>query len=331
MKLEDKIFSIQHDADFLAVALEVYRFQVNNCAIYREFINNLNWSEPTTINEIPFLPISFFKTHQVAMENRDIETTFKSSGTGGERSQHFVQSTEIYKRSFREIYRQFIGNPQDQVILALLPNYLEQGDSSLVYMVEDLIQLTQNEQSGFVLHDKNELIQRYNEGVAAGKQVVIFGVAYSLLDVCELTPNLEHAIIIETGGMKGKRKELTKAELHQQLRVGLNCHRISSEYGMTELLSQAYSNVDGVFDLAPWMKILIRETNDPFSFVEMNKTGGVNVIDLANVYSCSFIATQDLGKLSDRGFEIMGRFDLADIRGCNLLVQDSNEQTNGNG
>ncbi len=322
MKLEDKIFSIQNEADFLKVALEVYHYQVNTCPVYNEFVRNMNWKSPTSIKEIPFLPISFFKTHQVAAANRTIETIFKSSGTGGERSRHFVHSTEIYKCSFREIYRHFIGNPEDQVILALLPNYLDQGDSSLVYMVDDLIQLTRNEQSGFVLDDMNQLIQRYVAGVAAGKQVVIFGVAYSLLDLCDLQPNLEHAIIIETGGMKGRRKELTKSELHQELRRGLNCNRISSEYGMTELLSQAYSNADGIFELPPWMKILIRETNDPFSFVQMNKTGGLNVIDLANLYSCSFIATQDLGKLSMHGFEVMGRFDLADLRGCNLLVQE---------
>ena len=322
MKLEDKIFSIQNEADFLKVALEVYHFQVNTCPIYSEFVRNLNWKEPTSLLEIPFLPISFFKTHQVAWVDGSNETIFKSSGTGGDRSRHFIHSTDVYKRSFREIYQRFIGNPMDQVILALLPNYLDQGDSSLVYMVDDLIQLTQNELSGFVLHDLNQLMERYNEGVRSGKQVVIFGVAYSLLDLCELQPNLEHAIIIETGGMKGRRKEVTKSELHQQLRSGLKCNRISSEYGMTELLSQAYSNADGIFELAPWMKILIRETNDPFNFVEMNKTGGVNVIDLANLYSCAFIATQDLGKLSNRGFEIMGRFDLADLRGCNLLVQD---------
>ena len=322
MKLEDKIFSIQNETDFTKVALEVYHFQVNNCSIYREFVRNLNWKEPTSITEIPFLPISFFKSHQVSTVDRTVERIFKSSGTGGDRSQHFVQSEEMYKRSFREIYRRFIGNPKDQVILALLPNYLEQGDSSLVYMVDDLIQLSQNELSGFVLHDMNELIERYAEGVANKKQVVLFGVAYSLLDLCMIQPNLEHAIIIETGGMKGRRKELTKSELHQQLRDGLKCDRIASEYGMTELLSQAYSNANGVFELAPWMKILIRETNDPFHYVELNKTGGVNVIDLANLYSCAFIATQDLGKLSNRGFEIMGRFDLADLRGCNLLVQD---------
>lgn len=322
MKLEDKIFLIQNETDFTDVALEVYHFQINNCTIYREFVRNLNWEEPTSITEIPFLPISFFKSHQVSTVDRAVERVFKSSGTGGDRSQHFVQSEAMYRRSFREIYRRFIGNPEDQVILALLPNYLEQGDSSLVYMVDDLIQLTQNELSGFVLYDMDELIQRYTEGVAAKKQVVLFGVAYSLLDLCMIKPNLEHAIIIETGGMKGRRKELTKFELHQQLREGLKCDRIASEYGMTELLSQAYSNANGVFDLAPWMKILIRETNDPFNYVELNKTGGVNVIDLANLYSCAFIATQDLGKLSNQGFEIMGRFDLAELRGCNLLVQD---------
>ena len=320
-QLENQIFSIQNDVDFERVALEVYTYQVKNCAIYRDYVQQLNWDKPTSSAEIPFLPISFFKSHQVISEGLKEEVIFKSSGTGGERSQHFVHSTEIYKTAFRSIYGQFIGDVENQVVLALLPNYLDQGDSSLVYMVDDLISQSNCPISGFVLNELTEIVSKYKEAISAGKQVVIFGVAYSLLDLCELKPDLSKATIIETGGMKGRRKELTKQELHETLREGLNCKNISSEYGMTELLSQAYSNQSGIFETCPWMKIQIRETNDPFNYVTEGKTGGVNIIDLANLYSCSFIATQDLGRITSEGFEIMGRFDHSDVRGCNLLVE----------
>lgn len=320
-RLEQEIFSIENDVDFERIALEVYRYQVEKCAIYGEYVKQLNWKTPTSSKEIPFLPISFFKSHRVISEGLEEEVIFKSSGTGGDRSQHVVHSSAMYKNAFRSIYRQFIGDIENQVVLALLPNYLDQGDSSLVFMVDDLIKESKHPLSGFVLDDMNDLIQRYKSATAEGKQVVVFGVAYSLLDLCKLNPNLSQATIIETGGMKGRRKELTKKELHQLLRQGLNCEHISSEYGMTELLSQAYSNKNGIFETCPWMKIRIRETNDPFNYVSEGKTGGVNIIDLANLYSCSFIATQDLGRISPNGFEIMGRFDHSDVRGCNLLVQ----------
>jgi len=320
-QLEQDIFAIQNDSDFERVALEVYHFQVENCEIYREYVQELNWKEPTSSDEIPFLPISFFKTHTVIADGKEAETIFKSSGTGGERSQHFVHSTEMYIQAFRSIYKQFIGEIRNQVVLALLPNYLEQGDSSLVFMVDDLIKTSENPTSQFLLNDMSEVEIHYKKALSERRNVVIFGVAYSLLDLCELNPNLSQATIIETGGMKGRRKEMTKQELHETLKMGLNCPNISSEYGMTELLSQAYSNEDGIFETCPWMKIRIRETNDPFNYVQNGKTGGVNIIDLANLYSCSFIATQDLGRLNDAGFEIMGRFDHSDVRGCNLLVQ----------
>ncbi len=320
-QLEKEIFSIQSNIDFERVALDVYQYQVKHCAIYREYVQQLNWDEPTSSSEIPFLPISFFKSHRVIAEHLQEEVIFKSSGTGGERSKHFVHLTDVYKEAFRSIYKQFIGDVENQVVLALLPNYLDQGDSSLVYMVDDLITSSSSSISRFLLSDMEELITMYNEAITARKQVVIFGVAYSLLDLCELKPDLSQAVIIETGGMKGRRKELTKQELHGVLQKGLNCKNISSEYGMTELLSQAYSNQNGIFETCPWMKIIIRETNDPFNYVDEGKTGGVNIIDLANLYSCSFIATQDLGRQNSRGFEIMGRFDHSDVRGCNLLVQ----------
>ncbi len=320
-QLEQDIFSIDNELDFERVVYEVYDYQVKNSPVYREYVKQLNRKTPQSIHQIPFLPISFFKTHRVAEEDAVNELIFKSSGTGGDRSQHFVQSAEHYQHTFRSIYKEFIGDPEEHVVLGLLPNYLDQGDSSLVYMVDDLIANSKHPLSGFVLDDMTDLIRRYNEATQTGKQVVIFGVAYSLLDLCELKPDLHRATVIETGGMKGRRKELTKQELHETLRKGLKCDRIMSEYGMTELLSQAYSNANGIFETCNWMRVLIRETNDPFSFAEEGKTGGINVIDLANVHSCSFIATQDLGRIVQNGFEIMGRFDHSDLRGCNLLVQ----------
>ncbi|MDG1332417.1 MAG: acyl transferase [Crocinitomicaceae bacterium] len=320
-QLEQRIFSIQKEADFERVALDVYRYQVEHCAVYREYVQQLNWKEPKSSSEIPFLPISFFKSHRIIAGGKEEEVVFKSSGTGGERSQHFVYNAQLYKSAFRSIYAQFIGEIEEQVVLALLPNYLDQGDSSLVYMVDDLIKLSNNASSQFLLNDLSDVEVHYKKALSEGKKVVIFGVAYSLLDLCELNPKLSEATIIETGGMKGRRKELTKQELHTLLKEGLNCQNISSEYGMTELLSQAYSNENGIFETCPWMKISIRETNDPFNYIANGKTGGVNIIDLANLYSCSFIATQDLGRISDAGFEIMGRFDHSDVRGCNLLVE----------
>jgi len=320
MLIEDQIFSIQSDQDFERVALEVYNFQKENCAVYGEYVQSLGKPTPSKIEEIPFLPISFFKSHKVVCSGKKEQVLFKSSGTGGERSQHFVINTSLYKKSFNRIYDNQIGLPNEQVILALLPNYIEQGESSLVYMVDHLIKRTNSELSGFFLENHNDLISNYNEAIESGKSVVIFGVSYALLDLAELSPNLSKATIIETGGMKGRRKELSKQEMHQLLKDGFGCDLISSEYGMTELLSQSYSKSNGMFDQPSWMKILIRDINDPLSLVREGKTGGINIIDLANLNSCSFIATQDLGRLNGDQFEIVGRFDNSDIRGCNLLI-----------
>ena len=321
MELIDQIFDIQSNEDFEKVALEVYSFQKDNCTVYSEYLNALNKPEPANVSEIPFLPISFFKSHKVISGDSQEQVLFKSSGTSGERSQHFVLDTELYKKSFIAIYKDQIGDPKDQVILALLPNYLEQGESSLVYMVDELIRQSESQLSGFFLENYSDLITNYNQAIASGKSVVIFGVSYALLDLAELKPNLSKATIIETGGMKGRRKELSKKELHAALKKGFDCPSISSEYGMTELLSQSYSSSDGKFDQPAWMKIMIRDINDPFSFVREGKSGGINIIDLANLNSCSFIATQDLGKMTNNQFEILGRFDNSDIRGCNLLIE----------
>lgn len=320
--LREKIFSIQTQEQFNEVALQVFAYQYEHIAVYRQFVDLLNRPQPRHYLEIPFLPISFFKTSRIAKENIAEELLFKSSGTTGQvRSQHFVEDASLYQQSFSLAYKQLLGNPEEQVILALLPNYLEQGNSSLVYMVDDLIKQTLNPLSGFLLNNPEQMMQRYEEALSTNKQVVIFGVSYALLDLAEQQMDFSKAIIIETGGMKGRRKELSKEELHQELIQGLNVSYISSEYGMTELLSQAYSNKEGLFETPNWMKICIRDVNDPFTFLEDNKSGGINVIDLANLNSCSFIATEDLGKKEGELFRILGRIDVSDLRGCNLMVQ----------
>lgn len=322
MKDWEGIFSIQNEEDFEYWAMKIFAFQYENTSVYREFCDLIGKNKPKNLSEIPFLPISFFKSHQVKHNDLPVQLTFKSSGTSGmERAKHFVQVPELYNQSFRLTYSGQIGRPSDQVILALLPSYLEQGESSLVHMVNDLIKQSNSELSGFMLNDLETVESIYKKALDENKKVVIFGVSYALLDLAEKGLDLSQATIIETGGMKGRRKELTKEALHLELQNGLNCKSISSEYGMSELLSQAYSKEDQLFSMPSWMCIKLRETTDPFSMLTKNKTGGINVIDLANVYSCSFIATQDLGRLEQGKLRLMGRFDQSDIRGCNLLVQ----------
>lgn len=322
-KLIEEIFSIHTSKEFNRIALEIFDFQSKNCAVYKSFLDNLGRNKPEFVEEIPFLPISFFKTHEIISgSEKQFDLKFLSSGTTGmSRSQHFVLKKEIYETSFLSTYRKFIGDPEDQVILALLPNYLEQGDSSLTYMVDKLINISASTLSGFMLNDSEKIRENYNKARSLGKKVVIFGVSYALLDLAEKNIAFSEALIIETGGMKGRRKEMTKEELHQSIAKGLHVPFISSEYGMTELLSQAYSDKNGLFTTPTWMKILIRDTNDPLNYVTNGKTGGINVIDLANINSCSFISTQDLGKIEENSFRIMGRFDNSDIRGCNLMIE----------
>ncbi len=316
------IFSIQNEADFEFWALKIFSFQYENTLVYREYCDLIQKNNPQKLSEIPFLPISFFKSHEVKNKDLPVQVTFKSSGTSGmERARHYVQRLELYETSFRNTYLDQIGDPKNQVILALLPSYLEQGESSLIYMVNDLIEQTDNVLSGFLLNELETIEEKYQQAIQQKKEVVIFGVSYALLDLAEKGCDLSSATIIETGGMKGRRKELTKEALHEELKKGLNCENISSEYGMTELLSQAYSKENQLFAMPKWMKIQLRETNDPFSPLTKDKTGGINVIDLANVYSCSFISTQDLGRIEEGKLKLMGRFDQSDIRGCNLLVQ----------
>ena len=322
MKDWNKIFEIETEADFERVALEVFAFQYENCVIYRKYVDLLDRKSPTRIEEIPFLPIEFFKSQEVlSVPKSGKETLFLSSGTGMiGRSKHLVSNVSIYEASFFNAYQLLFGNPKEQVILALLPNYLEQGNSSLVYMVSALIEASKNELSGFLLKEFEEIKKRYEAAINSGKEVVIFGVSYALLDLAEQKMDFSQAKIIETGGMKGRRKELTKAELHAVLVQGLGVDFVSSEYGMTELLSQAYSLKNGVFVCPPWMKVLFRDVYDPLTLVSSEKSGGINVIDLANINSCSFIQTQDLGRKKSEGFVIEGRIDLSDIRGCNLMV-----------
>ncbi len=312
--------NIRSEQDFEALALDVFHFQYRENTVYKAFVDALGRKHPASVREIPFLPVSFFKTHRVTTrETHELE--FLSSGTGNQqRSKHLVHRADLYDAVFSSIYRRFIGEPSEQVILALLPSYVEQGQSSLVHMVSGLIEQSRSELSGFLLHRPEEVAERYRMAIASGKRVLIFGVSYALLDLAELKTDLSQALIIETGGMKGRRKELSKEELHAALNAGFGTSYISSEYGMAELLSQAYSEKDGWFSVPPWLRVMIRDVNDPFSWLDAHKTGGVNIIDLANVYSCSFISTQDLGRTDGNRFQLMGRFDNSDIRGCNLLV-----------
>jgi hypothetical protein len=317
-----QIFEIESNDQFELWALRVFRFQVENTLVYREFCEKIGRTNVESFDQIPFLPISFFKTHIVKHKNFPTRFTFKSSGTtGSQRGQHSIVDPELYEYSFLKTYRDQVGEPEKQVILALLPNYIEQGESSLVYMVDRLVKESNNPESGFLLNSIEKVEERYQNALKSGKKVVIFGVSYALLDLAEKGIDLSEAIILETGGMKGRRKEMTKKELHQQLKKGLNIKHIASEYGMTELLSQAYALNDGLFTFPNWMRIKLREVNDPFSDLRKNKTGGIRVIDLANLYSCSFIDTQDLGRIQNGKLELMGRYDLADTRGCNLMVQ----------
>jgi phenylacetate-coenzyme A ligase PaaK-like adenylate-forming protein len=321
LSLEEKIFNLPNSGTFEEVALEVFDFQYHNNGVYRNYVDLVGKKKILSLSDIPFLPIEFFKNKKIVSGNNETELLFKSSGTTGmSRSEHYVSKASLYERSFSTIYQRFIGNPEEQVILALLPNYLEQGNSSLVYMVDNLIKRS-SELSGFILDKKDEIKERYDNAIKEKKKVVVFGVSYSLLDLAEAGIDLSEALIIETGGMKGRRKEMSKEEIHKIICQGTGVRYVSSEYGMTELLSQAYSDKEGKFTTPEWMKVFIRDINDPFAYVENGKSGGINVIDLANLYSCSFIATQDLGKIEGDQFSILGRFDNADIRGCNLMVE----------
>jgi phenylacetate-coenzyme A ligase PaaK-like adenylate-forming protein len=319
------LFSITSEDTFHTLALDVFKFQFENNPVYRSFCDLLykNPSDIHHIADIPFLPIQFFKSHHILSSKTPIEDTFSSSGTTGSiTSKHYVTDLSIYEASFRKGFHEFYGNISDYVILALLPNYLERKGSSLVYMVHDMIQQSQHPQSGFYLNDLTALKEQLITLDSEGKKVLLIGVSFALLDLVEQYEfNLKNTIVMETGGMKGRRKELVRDELHHILKQGFGVSQIHSEYGMTELLSQAYSMGNGRFKCPNWMRILTRDPEDALTLQGYQKTGGINVIDLANMNSCSFIATQDLGRVyEDHSFEIIGRFDSSDIRGCNLIV-----------
>lgn len=314
------IFDIQTAKEFNELALQAFDYQYKHVAVYRSFCNYLRKTSPKHYLEIPFLPISFFKSHRICDTN-EVEKLFKSSGTtGSKRSEHHVVDLSLYEQSFLHAFKMFFGNPEEKVIIGLLPNYLEQGESSLVYMVERLIQKSNYDESGFYLNNYDALINLIQDLKTKDREIVLFGVSYALLDLADKNLDFSGVQVVETGGMKGRRKELLKEELHVALKKGLHLDKIYSEYGMTELLSQAYLTNDLMFSAPPWMQIHIRDINDPMSWVKDGGTGGINVIDLANIHSCSFLATDDLGVSLGNSFEIKGRLDLSDIRGCNLLV-----------
>ena len=321
--MQSDIFNIKSDEEFEEIALQLFKYQIINNPIYKNYAKLvLRNKTPINIYEIPFLPIDFFKSNEVICKNKNVETIFLSSGTGGERSKHLISDIELYKQSFLKSFELFYGDVSQYCILSLLPNYREQGASSLVYMVDELIKESKNKLSGFYLNNYEKLAETINVVEEKNQKTILFGVTYALLDFAEQFPTkLKSTIIIETGGSKGKRKEYIKEELHNILKQSFCLENIHSEYGMTELLSQSYSKSNGVFKSPPWKKIIIRDPHDPFSIVEANKTGGINIIDLANIYSCPFIATQDLGKTyEDESFSILGRFDNSDLRGCNQLT-----------
>ena len=323
--MQNKIFNIQNQQEFTEVALAVFKHQFIHNKVYRSFCDLLyiHPSSVLAVEEIPFLPIQFFKSREVLSSLDEVQEIFTSSGTTGSSiSKHLVTDINLYKESYLKGFSHFYGNIEEYTILALLPSYLEREGSSLVFMVADLIQKSKKPESGFYLDNMQELVEKLTELDKTGQKTLLIGVSFALLDLIEMQQfNLKNTTIMETGGMKGRRKELVREELHAILKDGFGVTEIHSEYGMTELLSQGYSKGNGVFETPPWMKILTRDTEDALSINASGKNGGINVIDLANYNSCSFIATQDLGKVHENGtFEIIGRFDNSDIRGCNLMV-----------
>ncbi len=319
------IFNTLNSTDFEKLVLEVFQFQAQHNAVYKQFIKLLkvNPLAVDSVRKIPFLPIEFFKSHKILSSTTKIEETFLSSGTTGQaQSKHFVTDISVYEESFTKGFEYFYGSIEEYTVLALLPSYLERNGSSLIYMANDFIEKSNNPKSGFYLNNLEELRKNLQELDKNNQKVLLIGVSFALLDLVETYKfNLKNTIIMETGGMKGRRKELIREELHQLLKEGFGVSEIHSEYGMTELLSQGYSKGNGIFGCPPWMKILTRDPEDALTILPEGKSGGINVIDLANINSCSFIATQDLGKTYANGtFEVLGRFDNSDIRGCNLLV-----------
>lgn len=322
---KEQLFDIKANADFERLAIELFNYQYDNCKTYHSYcsILQIDPKKIDRIEKIPFLPIDFFRTQRISCLGKKSELIFRSSGTtGNQTSFHEVPFPELYENSFIKCFQYFYGNIEDYCILALLPSYLEREGSSLVYMAEHLIRYSKHPDSGFYLHNFSELNEKLKKLKSEKQKTILLGVTYALLDLATDFPiDFPDLIVMETGGMKGKRKEMIREDVHKILKNTFHCLSIHSEYGMTELLSQAYSKGEGIYETPAWMKILIRDPNDPFSLLTDNHSGGVNVIDLANIYSCAFIAVQDIGKkLPDGRFEILGRFDQSLVRGCNLLV-----------
>jgi phenylacetate-coenzyme A ligase PaaK-like adenylate-forming protein len=319
------IFNISNDDSFNDVAVKIFRYQYENNPVYARFADYLK-IVPKAIDhytQIPFLPIEFFKNHQIITGNFQPAGFFQSSGTTQSKfSRHYYSDLKIYETSFIKNFELAYGSVSEYCLLALLPSYLEQQNSSLVYMAQKLITLSGNPVSGFYLNNYDELHKTLTELEKRKQKTLLLGVTYALLDFIEIYPmDLKHTIVMETGGMKGRRREMVREELHEMLCRGFGVNEIHSEYGMTELFSQAYSKGVGIFRCPPQMRVLIRDVNDPPAYETAGKTGGINVIDLANLSSCAFIATQDLGRVYGNGsFEVLGRFDYADVRGCNLMV-----------
>jgi hypothetical protein len=323
MELQDKVFNVS-TTGFDTLALEIFRFQYAENKVYRAFADALH-VDPATVNtvaSIPYIPVSLFKNHDVVTGSFDPEAMFESSGTTHTgNSRHIIKSLGLYLTSFMKGFKLFYGPVTDWCILGLLPSYLERQNSSLVVMVDELVKMTAHPRSGFYLYDHEALIKVIEENERAGQKTLLIGVTFALLDLAEVfKTSLRHTTVMETGGMKGRRKEITRSEVHDILKAAWGLKTIHSEYGMSELLSQAYSYGDGIFNSPPWMKIILRDEDDPLTIRSNARDGLINVIDLANIYSCSFIATDDIGKIhADGSFEVIGRMDSSDIRGCSLM------------
>lgn len=327
----ENIFNILTDDDFVNASLKTFRYQYNNIEVYRKFVDYLkiNPNEVDELTKIPFLPIEMFKNHQILDTNVTTDLFFQSSGTTQMNlSKHFIADPNIYEESIYKSFEKFIGKPEDFIFLGLLPSYLEKQNSSLIYMVDYLMKKSAKPENGYFLYNHSDLFELLN--TLQDKKVILFGVSFALLDFIDYCHSersgeslnfLENLVVIETGGMKGRKEEMTKDELLKILQQGFKTDKIYSEYSMTELLSQAYSLGENIYQCPNWMKILVRNAEDPFNYEKEGRTGAINIIDLANIHSCSFIATQDLGKtLTEGKFQVLGRIDHSDIRGCSLLI-----------
>ena len=318
------IFHIQSDADFEASALRIFRFQYDNNTVYQSYCQHLNIEKNAvkSLSDIPFLPISFFKTHEVTTTPFTPALIFRSSGTTGmQHSRHLIKDALLYRQSLLNSFQHYYGNPSEYTFLALLPNYLEQKNSSLIYMMETLMQQSGAKDNGYFLYNHEDLYQKLIQLRDNQQKVILWGVTFALLDFAEhYQIDFPQLIVFETGGMKGRRKEMVKEELYDILRKAFGVADIHSEYGMCELLSQAYSKGGNLFSTPPWMRLRLRNEKDPLDGTDTVNTGVINVIDLANIYSCSFIATEDLGRRHPQGIEILGRLDHSQLRGCNLMV-----------